>query len=392
LNASQAYVPYGFVDIEQAPIVLTSPLPRLFAEGRSAFEWVLQFLWRKRSVLALLAPAVLAAEWGVRTAEPRLTRRMYNNDVTGSYPVAVHAPGVRGNIVALEKPLGKVRLLALGDSVTFGTGVPASACWPTQMAGVVSLEIGRPVEPMNTGRPGADLRQIALMLEDQWSQYDPDVAVLLLTGTMVSLSWIRRDSEVVLPRNPYLNGERRSSGSGLLNELNAFQSQLALPGLLSQLGTHLKLMAGLEDHVPDASAPYGVMLAHGIVAGGIEPSLVGSAWAQFESDLRHLAGICARLDIPLVVSYAPPRFMLSGELSDNLKRVPLRRLTVDPVQRTRTRCDAEGIAFVDVLPALKNARQDGSLYALGDYTHFDVKGHLVVAETMAGTAVRVLAD
>lgn len=71
-------------------------------------------------------------------------------------PVRVNALGLRGPELAVPKPGGRFRLLAVGDSVTFGFGVREDQTFLALTAASRGAA-GRPVEVVNTGLPGAGL-------------------------------------------------------------------------------------------------------------------------------------------------------------------------------------------------------------------------------------------
>jgi hypothetical protein len=78
-----------------------------------------------------------------------------NPDFVGG-PVRVNALGFRGAEIDVPKPAGRYRLLAVGDSVTFGFGVPEAETFHARLA-ASRVGAGQPVEVVNAGLPGAGL-------------------------------------------------------------------------------------------------------------------------------------------------------------------------------------------------------------------------------------------
>lgn len=68
------------------------------------------------------------------------------------------------------------RLLALGDSCTFGVGVDDDETWPAQLRGLLAAT-GREVQVLNAGVPGYTAFQGARLLERRGAELEPDVVV-----------------------------------------------------------------------------------------------------------------------------------------------------------------------------------------------------------------------
>jgi hypothetical protein len=93
--------------------------------------------------------------------------------------VAVNGQGTRGREVQLEKPEGTLRVVALGDSQTFGAGIGADETWPAVLEETLRVDgdLG-PVEVMNCSVQGYDSEQSAAALETRWIEFDPDLVLL----------------------------------------------------------------------------------------------------------------------------------------------------------------------------------------------------------------------
>ncbi|MBZ0277643.1 MAG: hypothetical protein K8I60_15965 [Anaerolineae bacterium] len=67
----------------------------------------------------------------------------------------VNARGIRGELVAVPKPEGVYRILAIGGSTTYGHGLSADEAWPAQLQRILREEYGyTQVEVVNLGVPG----------------------------------------------------------------------------------------------------------------------------------------------------------------------------------------------------------------------------------------------
>jgi len=88
--------------------------------------------------------------------------------------VSTNSRGIRGaREYAVPKPPSVARIVALGDSVTYGVGVPDDATWPAQ------LEAALPgTEVVNLGEPAYAHDQMYFALSDDGLAFQPDAVIL----------------------------------------------------------------------------------------------------------------------------------------------------------------------------------------------------------------------
>lgn len=80
--------------------------------------------------------------------------------------------------IAVPRPPEEIRILALGDSWTFGYLVPQGQTWPDMLEAQLERATGRPVEVLNAGVPGYSVRQFLMTLEAPGFALDPQVLIL----------------------------------------------------------------------------------------------------------------------------------------------------------------------------------------------------------------------
>ena len=128
------------------------------------------------------------------------------------------------------------------------------------------------------------------------------------------------------------------------------------------------------------------LLAHGWRQGDLPAGEAEEAWNCFAHELQGLRDATARRGVKLVVGFSPCRFDLTDTLFDNEKNVPRDRITIQPAERLGVLCREQGIACIDTVKALRNAREQSgrsaSLYIMFDYNHLDANGHGAVARAM----------
>jgi lysophospholipase L1-like esterase len=88
----------------------------------------------------------------------------------------INSTGARDREYAKAKPKGIYRIIFLGDSFTFGTGVALKDTFVKQ----VEKRLGSGYEAINFGVPGYDTREEVLLLEHKCPRFSPDLVVIVL--------------------------------------------------------------------------------------------------------------------------------------------------------------------------------------------------------------------
>ena len=148
----------------------------------------------------------------------------------------INADGFRGERVPLERTPGVLRIAALGDSFTYGTGVEQPHTWPAQLERALEERLGEgSVEMLNWGVEAYNTRQEAAFLEWKSPLWQPDLVILCMyindasgesRGTDAAqgpkreprweTTWIER---LGLRSGVWPRGEERSSAQRVTNEL-----------------------------------------------------------------------------------------------------------------------------------------------------------------------------
>jgi lysophospholipase L1-like esterase len=100
-------------------------------------------------------------------------------DADGAVVYATNALGFRDEEFAVEPSAGELRILALGDSFTFGLGVPLASAWPQVLEESLRADLGpRPVEVIVAGWPNTAPQDYAAWCIEDGLAFRPDVVVL----------------------------------------------------------------------------------------------------------------------------------------------------------------------------------------------------------------------
>jgi hypothetical protein len=131
--------------------------------------------------VALLGTALLASDWLLGRVRPE--GLVYTPGAAVHYRnpefdvrVRVNRLGFRGPELGERTPATK-RILALGDSFTFGWGVEDDEAWPAVLGSRLRAR-GVQVDVANLGRPGASPRDYADLAESAIPQLEPDLVLI----------------------------------------------------------------------------------------------------------------------------------------------------------------------------------------------------------------------
>lgn len=267
--------------------------------------------------------------------------------------------GFRGPEFSDKKPAGVYRIIALGDSTTFGVLVDEPSTYPRRLETL--LRAANPaVEVLNAGVPGTNIYAHRVQLERKLRPLEPDLVVLyVLFNSRPEVEAIRRMTQ---------RGSARNRVQAVLRHSNIYRfARRVLRGGFSAAphGQQAEITAELSG---EATAPGGwvetafardleAMIAQ-TRAGGAEPVLV-----------YHLTlpGIEAKL-----AHAADPRRPLppAEEVNERFRRL------------TRRICQAHDVLFIDAQPDFMEAKQAGDkLFA--DDVHFSAPGHELMARLLA---------
>jgi len=313
---------------------------------------------------ASLGVAVLAAEALLRVvvgspvhwrypqeryaSDPVLDHRLVPGQraFTHDAPVAVNALGMRDHDVAAAISPGTRRVLAIGDSQTFGNGLPLDATWPKQL----EQRLGAGGEVLNAGVPGTDTWQHERWLAELARSVRFDLVVLGLYANDVVPLPQRIGAEVALTND----GAHRVSyvlrRSALVTAL--WQARESIRSLIA----------------PDPGALREQAIVTGIATPEMEPG-----WRQVETSLRGMQQIAREAHARLLVLVIPRRDQVSGQIAG----AGFQQRAADIAARL-------GIDVVDALPPLRAAYRDfGDRLFLPWDGHDSAIANRVIAEALA---------
>lgn len=152
--------------------------------------------------------------------------------------VSTNEYGFRDGAIGAKRP-GELRILTLGDSITFGWGVDESRTFPRRLEGILGDALNRPVRIVNAAVAGYNTEQEYEVLRRYYDVLAPDAVILVV---------VSNDDEIAVPpeSRPTKREERDRSPPEVLTEL---RNQVWLYRIIH----HLQLYGRYNDQpVPDS--------------------------------------------------------------------------------------------------------------------------------------------
>jgi lysophospholipase L1-like esterase len=291
---------------------------------------------------------------------------------TADKAVTINERGLRGAVVPYERTPGRLRLLFLGDSITFGYGVADDEVVSARVTALLDQQ-GVPAESINAAVPSYNTEQEVAYLEREGVRYAPDWVIVGVCWNDINdksevqvdaHGWLTTDAGT--PETAFTRASESPFGYAVRNGLK--RSRLlygVLEGWRTLLGTLF---------------PDGHMLFLTDVLEGRETPRITQGWQQLEAAVKRLKELAsARGFRPLLVPFPVP-LALDRPLPHSSYPARLRGIA-----------EREGIAFIDLEPPFRAAyRGHESLFIPYDGDHPNGAGHALAAREIVGflTAAR----
>ena len=275
--------------------------------------------------------------------------------------IEVNAKGLRGPELDYARRPDGLRILWLGDSVTFGHGIEAvEALFPWRVGALLSERLDRPLETVDAGVGGYAPWQERVWLEREGWRYQPDLVVVafVLNDLTEPFALARRG--------------RRLSGWQLSNaarsRLDRWLSTSALANLLREGRARLRFGRDVQR----GAAAVGTHQVKRLVADPDAPTWEEN-WRATERDLAGIFASARAQGVPVALALLPYAFQVDApEPQPAVQR------------RLAAFAERESVPVLDLLPALA---ADSEAQAFLDSCHLSAAGHALVAEALASFLV-----
>jgi lysophospholipase L1-like esterase len=275
---------------------------------------------------------------------------------THDKPVEINSFGIRDREYSPHPAAGIRRIVALGDSQTFGNGLELSETWPKQLARMLNRHSSSSRwEALNAGIPATDAWQHELFLREVLGTYHPDVVVLALYVNDVSKSYDPRP----FASNSLSNTLERRAVSLLRRSLLVTATKATLDSLRHRFW-------------PGDS----VLRESRILTGEPDPG-VEAGWTQVEKSLQSMKAACNEGQVRFMVAILPRRDQVSGLQSGTVYN----RRAEAIARRLR-------IPVLDLLEAMKEAYAEHGtrLFITWDGHNSRIANHVISARVLAKLA------
>ncbi|MBL8753437.1 MAG: hypothetical protein JNK15_09065 [Planctomycetes bacterium] len=247
-------------------------------------------------------------------------------DATGRVAVRINSFGLHEREIPKPKPTGQRRIVCVGDSFTFGWGIPEEAGWVRLLENDLRRDQGD-VLTINCGAAGTVcIDEYVAGLTTRFHEFGPDAVILTIC------------LNDLIPNNGVLVfGPAPDTGSVLLDRILAAcgRTPLQLDPAEDWVGYLLKM---------DRATAQAAQLAH-------DDKPFEAMWSQGvpQKSLREAKAFCEARKIPFLVTLWP---FLQG-LGPG-RYYPFQKLH----DLVAADCKAAGIPFLDVTPALQGTREE----------------------------------
>lgn len=320
------------------------------------------------------------------------------------YRIDVNSIGLRDDEVVMPKPKGRKRVLILGDSIAFGSGVEAHE----RFSDLLKHELPDDTDVINAGVPGWGNDQELLFYERDLRRLEPDVVVLAFTanndvvnnelrGPLIEEGTKPRFRCVagVLTLEPAANPVVVAETASVRIRKVLRKSRLLLFVKRRIDMRHYKQHAQEDPSLAHAGYEADRHLSHWSVydtRGGVA---IDTAWEVTDCILARLAGVCREDSIRLIVFAFPLKVEVDRPWRDDIiQRTGTDAAHLDfmrPYRRMQSICVREGIEFVYPLDAFEHALTGGPLYFERD-SHPNAHAHAVAAGVLHDVLVHALSS
>ena len=238
---------------------------------------------------------------------------------THDHPVRINSLGLRDGEIEQERRPGVLRVLALGDSQTFGAGLALADTWPKQLERMLQETSSSRWEVINAGIPGTDTWQHEILLRRLLKPINPHAVVLALYV-----------NDVVPPHSPQRARAAALSNTGSKHLVYLLKRSAVVTWI------YYRLFLPWQTRRTDwASAT-----EEAVLTGRADPR-AERGWQQVQKSLGAMKELCDAGGVMLLLAILPRRDQVSGVHPGRAYQ-----------ERARALAQAHRIEAIDLLPAL----------------------------------------
>ncbi len=252
-----------------------------------------------------IGPWGVKNDWGEYGDLPPKANRTFPYWRTRTYLMQTNQEGFR-NIEDIDWSDDVVRILAIGDSQTFGPYLANEDTWPSWLEKTMRHRYGTHIQVLNAGIPAYTIEDELEYLKEKGLGIRPDMIVLGVFPNDVSdyrskyrkgyVRSAKRYSQEGVPHVTMFEGE---SGGSWIESTNMY----SLARIIKEVLSSDPDVSGIITSPSKQTATY---MEHGQILyfNTSDPEAKGY-WTSFEKDMASLVDIAKTNDIPLMIAYIP---------------------------------------------------------------------------------------
>ncbi len=279
-----------------------------------------------------------------------------------------------------------LRILALGDSFTFGWGVQQEETFEAQMERLqgTTNEAGHEpeLEVINAGVPGYNLYQSVLSLEKKGWKIEPDI---VLFGAFVQndFSDNRSTADWIARKKSGVNQKKDKSALAAWLEAHS-QAYVFLRA--KYMASYRLRRAWYKLTRPFKAEKERYRYRNLLVFREPVPEEMELEWQLSEELLLRLRDdVRSRGKRLLIVLFPPELQVKTGRWKRDVDRLDMEEVSFEvekPNNRLQAFCRENGISFLDLLSTFRAAVESGQALYLPSDHHWNAGGHRLAAETI----------
>jgi len=262
-------------------------------------------------------------------------------------PFHINQLGFRGKEITQAKPANTFRVFAIGDSITFGSGLPENVIYSDLLQQLLEHRYPQKrFEVINGGVSGYDIPQELLLLKEDGLALAPDLVVLQFclndVPGVVFADLINPRRDLPIPGKKFLLAH--------LAAARFMQERYNRIGLRNNF-------LGLADLI--AMRP-----------GSPEAQRIQNGWNDYFVRLDEMVDLCRKNNVAFLILIVPHEAQFEDRKKEFL-----------PQHKIMEHARQKKIDVIDLEPAF--AKQKALPYIMGDPVHPDRSGHEIIARLLA---------
>jgi lysophospholipase L1-like esterase len=284
----------------------------------------------------------------------------------------VNAHGMRDRERRIDRVPGRLRIAALGDSVTYGLMLAPTKTWPARLESLLGSADGGPdVEVLNFGVPGYSAQQVAAQLEHRVLPFSPDLAVYAYVlndpqATSFELEHLQRDERAIDAARPPL-------------ERMLMHSRLFLLARRAVVGRTPGSTTGTASDEGGIVDPAFAAYRRDALGGYFHRLHTGRSAARVDAAFARIARVSRTHRLPVLVAIFP---VLTEGFGESYRFAEVH-------ERVEAAAARAGLATVDLAPAFRTVGRRLGLPLARDFLHPDEVGQRVAALALRAPLARL---